>query len=483
MPETPKKNDDSAKTDDGSNAAPEGPLGHARGAADGCGLSIDDVALYQGVKTLLVHDGAEVRRHAVDVVQRRPALVRVFLKAGSSFTAGQVQASLVLNGRAGRKVVVDQRKIAGSSTDGDLESTLNFDVPAGLIDDKTSFAVEVSSPSACASLRFPEDKSVALGARQVGKLRIKLVPIRFGADGSDRLPDTSPQQLDLLRARLEAMYPVETVELSVREPVRTKIPVSAAPETWDTLLDSMRDLRAADNPDPDVYYFGLVAPAETLAAYCPDACYLGLSFRTDKAASKYQAGVGLGFSGDIAATVLSHELGHMAGRKHAPCKVNTYLDPQYPSPDGKTGSWGWDLTSHKLLAPETTDLMGYCSPSWISDYTYRAILDRLVDVDSNKGASALSLQPEARVLMVGSGQARWGLSTSDGGEGAVEAATVRDEAGAVVATVEVRRLEVGEGDRAMVLVPQPQPGWASIEVAGASPVRFDDEGAGSALER
>src|SRR5205814_2908848 len=128
------------------------------------------------------------------------------------------------------------------------------------------FAVELSAPTACAAVRFPEEKLTALGARRVGKLRLKIVPIRFGADGSDRLPDTSSDQLARIRERLLAMYPVESVELSVREPVRTKLAVTGAPETWDSLLDSMRDLRAADSPDADVYYFGLIAPAETLEA-------------------------------------------------------------------------------------------------------------------------------------------------------------------------------------------------------------------------
>jgi hypothetical protein len=478
-PEMPTKSDDS-----GPKEQPEAPLERARSAPEGCGMAIGDVAMYQGVKTLLVHDGEEVRHHAVDVVQRREAMVRVFLKTTSSFIPGMVQASLTLSGRGGKTTLVAAQKIAGPSADGDLDSTLNFDVSADLIDDKTSFAIQFSAPSACGSLRFPEEKQASMGARQVGKLKIKLVPIRFGADGSDRMPDVGPDQLARIRDRVQAMYPVEKVELSLREPVRTSIAVSSAPETWDHLLDSMRDLRAADKPDDDVYYFGLIAPADSLLAYCPDQCYLGLSFRTDKAASKYQAGVGVGFSGEVAATTLAHELGHMVGRKHAPCHVSTFIDPQYPQPEGKTGTWGWDLTNHKLYAPDSTDLMGYCSPSWISDYTYRAILDRVIEVDgSGKGASAQSLSPAGRMLMVSGGQARWGLDASDAGEGTMETATVRDEAGLVVATVEVRRLELGEGDRWSVLVPQAQPGWSTIEVAGARPVRFDEPTAASAFER
>jgi hypothetical protein len=480
--------------DGGSGPAPEmqppapeqGPPEQVRNAPDGaCGLAISDIAIYQGVKSVLVRSGVEVRPRPADVVQRRQALVRVFLKANSSFTPASVAASLTLTGRAGKKVLLDQRMISGSSADGQLDSTLNFDVPADYLGDSTSYAIELTAPSACAAVRFPAEKAASMTARRVGALKIKLVPIRFAADGSDRLPDTSESQLALIRARLLAMYPVESVDLSLHEPVKTKIPVTGAGESWETLLDSMRDLRAAESPDPDVYYFGLISPAESLLAYCPDQCYLGLSFRTDKPAAKYQAGVGVGFTGETAASVLAHELGHMAGRKHAPCKVSSYIDPQYPQPQGQTGSWGWDLRNRALYAPETTDLMGYCSPAWISDYTYRAILDRLAEVNGTTKKSSLEQVESWRALLVSGGRARWGLESQESGavEGTPEMATVRDEAGAVITTVEVRRLELGEGDRFTVLVPQPQPGWATIQVAGAAPVRFDQPGAVSPLER
>lgn len=482
-PASSQKDAEESAPDSEAPKPPEGPAEVVRNAPDTtCGVSISDIAIYQGVKTLLVRDGVEVRPRPTDVVQRRDALVRVFLKTTSSFTAGNVSASLTLTGREGKKVLVDQRKIAGNSTDAELGSTLNFDVPAQQLGDVTSYTVELTAPSACSAVRFPAEKPASLVARRVGVLKVKLVPIRYEADGSGRLPDTSDAQLARMRAHLLAMYPVESVELSLRAPVKSTLRVTGAGDTWDAILDSIRDLRAADGPDPDVYYFGLVSPAADVATYCPDACYLGLSFRTDKPAAKYQAGVGVGFSGEIAASVLAHEMGHLVGRKHAPCKVSSYLDPQYPQPQGKTGSWGWDQRTRSLYAPETTDLMGYCSPVWISDYTYRAISDRLAEVTGGNKKSSLDLGQSGRALMISGGRARWGLPAIDDGEGTPESATVRDEAGAVVTTIEVRRLELGEGDRFTVVVPQPLPGWATIEVAGAAPVRFDQPAAVSALE-
>ena len=45
-------------------------------------------------------------------------------------------------------------------------------------------------------------------------------------------------------------------------------------------------------------------------------------------------------------------------------------DPDYPYPDGSIGVWGYDLLDGRLVDPSTADLMSYCDPAWISDYSF-----------------------------------------------------------------------------------------------------------------
>jgi hypothetical protein len=445
-----------------------------------CGLTIGDVAIYQSVKVPLVSDGVEVKHRITDVVEHRQALVRVFVKAAPGWTAGDVSAALVITAGGQQQMLVDHRTISASSTDADLESTLDFDLPAEQVTAGASYAITLAAPSACATVRYPAKGNASLRARAVGTLKVKLVPLRFAADGSDRLPDTSAEQLARYHDRLQAMYPVANVEVTVREPVRTSIHVTGEPGGWNDLLDAMRDLRAQDHPADDVFYFGLIEPADTIAAYCPDACYLGLSFRPDSPTPRYQTGVGLGYSGDASASTLAHELGHMAGRKHAPCKVNTFIDPQYPQGDGKTGSWGWDERTRTLYPPDTTrDLMGYCSPAWISDYTYGALIDRLAKI--NGGGNKSSSLDDAgawRVLLADGGRVRWGVSGAVAGPqaGTAESAAILDASGAVIDHVQVWRAGLGEDGASSFLVPTPQSGWSAIQVAGAAPLGFDAAG-------
>ena len=39
------------------------------------------------------------------------------------------------------------------------------------------------------------------------------------------------------------------------------------------------------------------------------------------------------------------------------------------------GVWGMDIFGHQMVEPSYKDFMGYCEPTWISDYVYENILD------------------------------------------------------------------------------------------------------------
>jgi hypothetical protein len=49
---------------------------------------------------------------------------------------------------------------------------------------------------------------------------------------------------------------------------------------------------------------------------------------------------------------MAHELGHNFGLEHAPCYVDTDLDPNYPYPGAKIGTWGYDLVNRELKDPD-----------------------------------------------------------------------------------------------------------------------------------
>jgi hypothetical protein len=72
---------------------------------------------------------------------------------------------------------------------------------------------------------------------------------------------------------------------------------------------------------------------------------------------------------------MAHELGHNWSRLHSPCGGAGSPDPSYPYAGGKIGVSGYDLTTSLFKPASIADVMGYCNPSWVSDFTYKGILN------------------------------------------------------------------------------------------------------------
>ena len=73
----------------------------------------------------------------------------------------------------------------------------------------------------------------------------------------------------------------------------------------------------------------------------------------------------------------AHEVGHMLRLLHAPCGDPSYLDLEYPYPNGALGpARGWHPWFNEFVGRDSdySDLMGYCDPSTLSDYHYQKAL-------------------------------------------------------------------------------------------------------------
>jgi hypothetical protein len=77
--------------------------------------------------------------------------------------------------------------------------------------------------------------------------------------------------------------------------------------------------------------------------------------------------------------IIAHELGHAHGLSHAPCGTDD-AEP-FPYPDASIGVWGFDAASGLYLDPtEYRDVMSYCGPSWISDFNYGRLFERMQSI-------------------------------------------------------------------------------------------------------
>lgn len=380
-------------------------------------LGISEIGVFQGVKVSVMKGGSK-SGHTADVIAGREALVRVYVAPKSGWSPREVVGELKLvSASAGTKTYSASLTPSAASTDATLTSTLNFNVPSGVLAVDTQYSVSLFAKSGDTSgdisgARYPAGGTTeSLDARGTGEtLKIKLVPVQYNADGSGRLPDVSAAQVERYRAAFYAMYPAKNVEITVRAPYAWSQTISRSGTGFSTLLQSVVKLRQTDGAPKDVYYYGAFTSTSSFSSYCSGGCVTGLcGLLTYPSDSSSRACVGVGFTGPDAAQTAAHEIGHAHGRSHAPC--GTSGDASYPYSGGSIGSWGYDLVSKKLYSPSTyKDFMGYCSPSWISDYTYKALTTRMAYI---AGTPLLSIPKDAprtyRFVDVGmDGKLSWG---------------------------------------------------------------------------
>lgn len=347
------------------------------------GVTITSVAFYQSVERMLFADGAQQSSN-IPLVAGRPGMLRVFYTAAAEQHNQSVIVRLHIDGA---DTIETESLMVEASNQGQLDTTINVAVPGELISGSFSYRVELLQPGTGGDnpgSRHPidgfEQHSVDV---QPNTLRLVLVPFQYNADGSGRLPNTSPEAVELYRQRFMQLYPVSDVDVIVRDPVPWSTAIDASGGGWQEVAFQVFNLRDSDGMGEDVYYYGIFNPTDTFGQFCAGGCLLGVTLLnddpTDVGNPSLRLAIGVGFD-EVATDTSAHELGHAHGRAHAPCGRGLdpqSIDPQYPHAAGSVGVWGWDMFSNTLVNPaNTTDIMGYCDDQWISDYNFIALANR-----------------------------------------------------------------------------------------------------------
>jgi hypothetical protein len=156
------------------------------------------------------------------------------------------------------------------------------------------------------------------------------------------------------------MHPLASVNPDVRTSTyTTSRTLASGGSGWSEVLGELRSLRTAEGSSRDYYGVVKVSYGSGVAGIG----YIG-----------YPVSMGWDYSGS-APGVMAHEIGHTFGRQHAPCGGVAGADPSYPYAGGAIGVYGLNVATKQVLPPTYTDLMGYCGSTWISDYTYKAVME------------------------------------------------------------------------------------------------------------
>ena len=433
------------------------------------GITITQVAIYQGPQRILAEDGEEVDSD-VPLVQGRDALVRVFYEASDERVGEELTARLELDGGDSFEVTAT---IVESSEVDDLDSTLNFEVPGSAIGSKFAYRVSVldfgaqDNPDAHHPQEGTESHKVK-GPPVVFKL--VLVPYAYNADGSGRVPDLGDEALQDLSDRFMQLYPLADVEITVEDPVSWSGTIQPNGSGWQEVGFDLYQRRASASPDGDVYYYGIFSPTSSFSQWCNQGCLNGVTLLNDSPSDtgdpNLRIAIGVGFSEYMADTML-HELGHSQGREHADCGPGldpNSIDRDYPYDDGEIGVWSYDLIEGELVSPNHSDLMGYCDRVWISDYNYAAILTRASNIIEDEGLASTA-QPAELVVVDGEGAVTWSPGAAFAPRGG-ESLSVQVRTSTGTEVVEARVVRFDHLPGAWVFLPSSDAHRAEFELDG-----------------
>ena len=432
----------------GTGEPTQGEAGHAGAEAlPAPELSLSAVTITQTLELPLMQAGAAVAvaDRTLPLIAKKRALVRVFVDVAPAFAQRPLIGVLDLKAGGASHALVSKRTLTQSSLQDDLTTTFDFDVDPAFIDTTTNYRVRVLEADTTPLASFPGDGYLALGARAVQPFELVLVP--FIANGFG--PLTGAAQISALKQRLLTLYALTEVDVTIAAPVTLNYVVNGDGDGWDPALDEIYDLRSAAAPAKNVFYFGMLAPDDSYSSYCTGGCTLGYSNVADAADVDSRGSIGItvfedGSGEKDAWDTLAHELGHAMGRDHAPCGIGdpSDTDPAWPDDTAHLkaglGVYAYDFGLMKLLKPRAyRDVMSYCSPVWISDYTYSGISARL-DYIASEAFRALALAPGEQFRLARiwrTGQSHWLADRRKNGAAAPRTLDLLDAAGKRVGSI------------------------------------------------
>lgn len=321
-------------------------------------LTIDNVYVTQAVQNY-VGD--------VPLVAGRDGLVRVFVKANTANTAQpQVRVRLYSGSTLISTLTLNApaTSVPTSPDDATLASAWYGAISGSLIQPNLRILADVDPTNAITEASETDNTwpgsgtAATMFVKTVSTFAVRLVPIKQSNDYTGNV--TASNAATFLND-VRRMYPVNVIDADVRATYTTSAGILQSGDqngAWTTLLSELNALRSVDGSTR--YYYGVVKT--TYSSGIAGLGYVGAP-----------AAIGWDFL-PSATDVMAHELGHNFGRYHSPCGGAASTDPAYPYANGRIGVSGYDITTSQFKLSTMADVMGYCSPDWVSDYTYKNIM-------------------------------------------------------------------------------------------------------------
>ena len=368
------------------------------------GISISRVEANSGVAIPIAIDGAwaDGSQRNAQIPKNRNTAFRIYVDVDEDvWVEREIEARMTLYFDDGTETVYTERaEIATDSSTSSFQSNIVVGVLAEDMRPSAQFNVELfevgsgyeSLPEVAEPPKaMPEPSFIGIET-SYQNMRIMIVPIEYDFGGCQTQFDTSDENLAPYIDHMFQQNAVENIEVEIHDYVRVDH-LDLTGNGFFQLLGEMGQLRASEQPDPNVYYYGLF---DNCGQCIGDGggCTLGVANgipgeSMGEAGSRVAIGAQFLGNDEVGIETFVHEIGHSQGRRHVFCPnaQAAGTDPSYPYTDGKTEGWGFGVRDFQLRNGNTHfDYMSYCNPTWVSDWQWKETFARIQTLSSWEGA-------------------------------------------------------------------------------------------------
>ena len=324
-------------------------------------LTITHLGLFQSVQTAT---------NSVSLIADKPALLRVFAQATG--TTIPPVAEVTVRAQRGEtylgSLTLGPEAVSTQPTAGDLNTTFNFDLPSSWLSGDVTLTATIDAVNTVPEANEVNNAHTSqFSFLEVAPLQLTIIPIRYTHTPTGQEFLDPPH--DPVSNWLQGAFPVSRVDVSYHVPFSFSGDLRQ-PGEWQRLLEELSTLSAAEvGQGSATVYYGLIPTVNASGATWFEGGVSGFGWIGQRVSLGLDVGAATGNSA-------GHELGHNFGRHHAPCGNPSSVDPHYPYPNATIGVYGVDTEEELLLAPAANfDMMSYCGPEWVSDYTYEGLLN------------------------------------------------------------------------------------------------------------